>query len=167
MENEPRSTGNKCNTVIMRNGPQSSLDMTLQSPHCVISQFIFRELVGSSLFMWKALGVRGIVSGLTGGISEAEVYWENLLDIWVRYEASLKTFFSPTQLCPLWFNHREHLRIWKINSAAAARTFRQWAFLVINLMPSFIFLSSAGSRYLYGCASNGTLTPEVSYVSCF
>lgn len=68
MEDELRSAGNKCNTVIMRNGQQSSLDITLQSPHCVTSQFIFSELVGSSSFMWKALSVRGIVSGLAARI---------------------------------------------------------------------------------------------------
>lgn len=68
MEDEPRSVGNKCTTVIMRNGQQSSPDINLQSPRCVTSQFIFSELVGNGSFMGKALSVRGIVAGLTAGI---------------------------------------------------------------------------------------------------
>lgn len=68
MEDEPRSVGNKCNVVIMRNGRQSSPDITLQSPHCVTSQFIFSEFVGSGSLMWKALSVSGIVVRLTARI---------------------------------------------------------------------------------------------------
>ena len=68
IEDELCSVGNKCNVVIMRNGRHSSPDITLQSPHRVTSQFIFREFVGSGSLMWKALSATGIVAGLAARI---------------------------------------------------------------------------------------------------
>lgn len=67
MEDELHAVGNKYSPVITRHGQRSSLDITLQSPHGVTSQLIFRQSVGSAS-LCEQLSVGAIVSGLAAGI---------------------------------------------------------------------------------------------------
>lgn len=67
IEDELLAVGNKCSPVITRHEQRSSLDTTLQSPHSVTSQLIFRHSVGSTS-LCEQLSVGAIVSGLAAGI---------------------------------------------------------------------------------------------------
>lgn len=63
-QDEPRSVGNKCNTVIMRIGQQSSLDLDLQAARRATSQFLFRESMGKGVFhVESCCRCRGIGAG--------------------------------------------------------------------------------------------------------